>query len=159
MGDEVINKVVCEATTEIVGMMSGLSIESGQSYQLSEAKSLGNVSVIIGFSGSKILGAMVLHYSRDMALALSEMIFGAAAEDFTSEVIDAVGEVTNMICGKVKTDLVNNGESDFTISVPTVIIGDVYQTRVKCDSLATVYPFTSEDQNKFVHFEIKYQRF
>ncbi len=78
------------------------------------------------------------------------------SEEINDEVLDAIGEVTNMICGKVKTDLVKSGMAEFNISVPTIVIGQNFMTYVRgVNAKSVVYPFFNEDGSQTINVEVK----
>jgi chemotaxis protein CheX len=77
------------------------------------------VSGIIGLSG-KAKGAVVLNLSRNAAISISEALLGQRPETVDRDVIDAVGELTNIIAGSAKAKLEH---LELHVSLPTVIVG------------------------------------
>lgn len=83
------------------------------------------ISGIIGLSG-KAVGTVVLSLSHQVALkAASEMLMMEATE-LNADVIDAVGELANMVAGAAKAEL---EEYDLSVSLPNVITGSGHEVR------------------------------
>jgi chemotaxis protein CheX len=78
------------------------------------------VSVIMGFGGG-LTGCVVLRLSQEVSLALASGLTGSPHTVMDSDVIDALGEVANMIAGHAKKDLPGDLA---TLSIPSVILGD-----------------------------------
>jgi chemotaxis protein CheX len=75
-------------------------------------------SGIISFSGD-VVGVVVCSFPQATALKLVEAFAGAALPHGSSDFVDALGELTNMIAGAAKKDI----GLAASISVPTVILG------------------------------------
>ena len=84
-----------------------------------------SISGIIGLTG-EAQGAVVLSMKTDLALELTKTLTGEAVTEVNDDVIDAVGEIVNIIAGNVKKDL----EEMFklVISLPTIIQGESHST-------------------------------
>lgn len=76
-------------------------------------------SGLIGVSGT-VRGSIVVSVDQDVAFAAAESFLGARPTTITSEVIDMVGELTNMIAGASKDRM---GVPGITLGLPTVITG------------------------------------
>lgn len=76
-------------------------------------------SGILGFSGA-LRGSIVVSLDQEVALAATEAFLGERQESLTAEVIDTVGELTNMIGGSSKDRL---GVAGVSIGLPTIITG------------------------------------
>lgn len=89
------------------------------------------VSGIIGLSG-KAHGVVVLSLCREAAIGATEAMLGERPSDINADVIDAVGELANMIAGGAKAQL---EQYDLHVSLPSVITGKnhaiSYPSRVK----------------------------
>lgn len=70
-------------------------------------------------------------------------------ESVNEEVLDAVGEITNMIIGNVKTAL-EERVGPMGLSTPTVIYGRNFQTRSARVSEWTVVPFECAEETLWV---------
>ena len=78
------------------------------------------LSAVIGISG-KVAGTIVLSLSRGAALQVLNRMVGVEAQEITTEVCDAVGELTNMIAGSAKSQM---ERLELSISLPNIVSGD-----------------------------------
>ena len=84
-----------------------------------------SITGIIGMNG-KCTGFLTLSLPERVAnLAVSGML----QDEFTkvnNQVLDGIGEMTNIICGGIKTRLYNTAWMIDSITIPSVIIGENY---------------------------------
>jgi len=78
------------------------------------------VSGIIGLSGEKGSGTVVLSVAREVAVRATAVLLGADKESADEDVIDAIGELTNMVAGAAKSELEFLALS---LSLPMVVMG------------------------------------
>lgn len=106
-----------------------------------------DISAIIGLTG-EARGAVVISMKQDLAIKLTTILTGLEYTKFDDDVVDAVGEIINIITGNVKQDL----EESFrlVISLPTIVTGKGHsinwpdsQTRIIC------IPFTIPENGDF----------
>jgi chemotaxis protein CheX len=83
------------------------------------------ISGVIGLSG-KAAGAVVLSVSTPVAFKVVETLLGTSVSEINSDVIDAVGELTNMIAGGAKTALAH---LEMSLGLPSVITGNPHSIR------------------------------
>jgi len=95
-----------------------------------------DVSAIIGLSGI-IKGAIIISMKSDLAIRLTGLLTGLEHTEVDADVIDAIGEINNIISGNIKPK-VPNGDK-IVISIPTIIRGKEHsiawpskQTRILC---------------------------
>ena len=79
------------------------------------------LSGIIKIEG-KVDGAIVLNMPEDVALSVASGFTGEELKRVTSDVVDAIGELTNIVAGDAKTRLFQEGY-EFDISLPRVVLG------------------------------------
>ena len=101
----------------------GLEIESGKPFILKDPTQLNEVSGIIGLAG-ETAGAVVLSFTRETAIKLISKLAGRTYQALSSDVIDGVGELINIIAGNAKRDLL---DFKIVISLPGVIAGTDYK--------------------------------
>ncbi len=79
-----------------------------------------DVSGIIGLSG-KAMGTVVLSVSKNVAVKATSVMLMVSEEDVTDEeIVDAIGELANMVAGAAKSTL---EQYELSVSLPTVISG------------------------------------
>lgn len=79
----------------------------------------GEVSGVIGLSG-KAVGTVVLNFTKPVALQAASTMLMTEATEIDDDVLDAVGELTNMVAGAAKAEL---EEYELMVSLPNVITG------------------------------------
>ncbi len=85
----------------------------------------GTVTGLLGVHG-KVSGFITLNLSTRFAVKAIGGLLGDSFETLTSQVVDGVGELTNIVAGGIKSGL-SSGPWAFTnITVPSVIIGSGY---------------------------------
>lgn len=98
------------------------------------------VSGVIGLSG-KVEGLVVLGIDREAALKATEIMLQERPLEINSDVVDAVGELTNIVAGGAKRHL---EEFDLSISLPTVICGRSHMIQFPSRVTPICIPFESE---------------
>ncbi len=98
------------------------------------------LSAVIGISG-RAAGIIVVSLPEATAVQVLHRLVGIEADGITTEVCDAVGELTNMVAGASKSQL---AELELSISIPTVISGDDHQVHYPSDVIPLCIVFESE---------------
>lgn len=83
------------------------------------------ISGVIGLSGNAI-GTVVLSLSEQVALKAASTLLMAEYTELNDDVVDAVGELTNVVAGAAKAEL---EQFDLSISLPNVITGKGHEVR------------------------------
>lgn len=78
-----------------------------------------DISGVIGLSGNAV-GSVVLSLSKEVALQATSAMLMMETTEINADVIDAIGELTNMVAGSAKAKL---EELQLSISLPTVVTG------------------------------------
>jgi chemotaxis protein CheX len=98
------------------------------------------ISGVIGLSG-KAVGTVVLSFSKDVAIKAASHMLMSEKTEINDEVLDAVGELTNMVAGAAKSQLV---EYQLSVSLPNVITGSDHEVRFPSDVKPICVPFTTK---------------
>jgi chemotaxis protein CheX len=114
------NPILESAAREIFTVMLGLPLE----HAFTEPPLVADVTVMVGFSGS-LRGIFGLHCTAATACRLATLLLGMETDEFDERVLDACGEVANMVAGSFKSKVPTLGENCI-LSVPTVISGADY---------------------------------
>jgi chemotaxis protein CheX len=85
-----------------------------------------DVSAVIGLTG-EARGAVVISMKKELALRLTDLLTGSKHSNLDDEVVDAIGEIINIIAGNAKKGL----EEAFRliISLPTIIEGKQHSVK------------------------------
>jgi chemotaxis protein CheX len=108
-----------QCTKDVFSMMLGWPVETVALDGDRHGTQRHDCSGILGFSGT-LRGSIVVSLDQEVAIAATEAFLGERQESLTAEVIDTVGELTNMIGGSSKDRL---GVAGVTIGLPTIISG------------------------------------
>lgn len=142
--------IIKAATLDVFSTMLNLPVSAGAMRTAANsavAPQSGIVS-LIGVAGAWA-GTGCLACSGTLACRLSSQFLMTTFESVNEEVLDAVGEITNMIVGNVKTHLEEKA-GPMGLSTPTVIYGRNFQTRSARVHEWTVVPFDCEEETLWV---------
>jgi chemotaxis protein CheX len=114
-----------------------LDVITGRPYfSVKEAITEWDISAVIGLTG-EARGAVVISLKKENAIKLTDILTGTKHSDFDGEVVDAVGEIINIIAGNAKRGL--EDAFKLNISLPTIVKGIEHsviwsdgKTRVLC---------------------------
>ncbi|HRS75381.1 MAG TPA: chemotaxis protein CheX [Anaerolineaceae bacterium] len=144
-------RVVQGATMEVFNTMLGLELSAGEVYseEVPPPPTEGVVS-LIGMAG-RWVGTGCIYCSGELACRLTSiMLMTEPVEAVSEEVLDVIGELTNMIIGNVKTGL-EESLGPMGLSIPTVVYGRNFSARNASEGAWTVFPFTLEGET----FQVK----
>lgn len=136
---EYINPFVTSLVTTFQTMLA-CEIRRGELQLKEDGTPLHEVSGFIGLSG-KAVGTVVVSLSKSVALKTASVMLMVEATEIDDDVIDAVGEITNMVAGSAKAQL---EEYELSISLPSVITGDHHEVRFPSSVTPICIPFESD---------------
>lgn len=146
---EYIVAAITTSTADVLSTMLELEATVGDSVLAKEeAEPSSGLVSLIGLAGSWA-GTGSLGCSGALACTLAAHLLASPFEAVNEEVLDAVGEITNMIIGNVKT-LLEEKVGPMGLSTPTVIFGRNFQTRSARIHAWTVVPFTIGSERMLV---------
>jgi chemotaxis protein CheX len=142
-----------DVTVKVFREFIGCELVAGRPFFVAAAEGAGNddwdwdISGIIGLTG-EARGAVVISLKRDLAAILTARITGQDAPSSNAEIIDAVGELVNIIAGNAKRGL----EESFhlIISLPTIVEGKGHLVKWPEDQVRIIsIPFTLLGEHRF----------
>lgn len=98
------------------------------------------ISAIIGLSGNAS-GTVVINLSEQVALAAASAMHMTEFTEVDNDVLDAVGELVNMVAGQAKTDL---AEYDLKMGLPNVVTGKGHEVRFPSATPPLCVPFETD---------------
>jgi chemotaxis protein CheX len=110
------------ATNNVLSMMAQITPNFAEPVMRDSRKAFGEVTGIIGMTASGFNGNLMLSFDKECVLGVVEGLVGERYPKITSEVVDAVGEITNMVCGGAKAILSEQGLV-FDMATPTIVVG------------------------------------
>jgi chemotaxis protein CheX len=112
---------IADATKTLFQTMIVMDLKYNNVSLSDETRIKTDIVSLVSFMG-KYHGVVGLFCSKNFSLKIASSMLMEEMTDITTEVIDAVGEMSNMIAGNIKTKITANyGEMD--LSIPMVIIG------------------------------------
>jgi chemotaxis protein CheX len=141
--DEVV-KQLDKDVREIFSTMVGAEISEVSTRVDAATTFSDSVTAMVGLAG--VFNGMInLHVSKRLAIHFASSMLGMTIEDIDDDVIDALGEIANMLGGSFKHHFVLEGH-EVKLSIPSVITGDQYE--ISAGSLPDILTlsFTSEDE-------------
>jgi chemotaxis protein CheX len=110
-----------EGTKNVLETMAMVQPEVGKPYLKKGNMAKGDVSAIIGMTGSA-RGSLALSFTEKCILKIVSNMLGENYININDEVRDAVGEITNMISGVARKNLESKG-FNILAAIPTVVSG------------------------------------
>jgi len=95
------------------------------------------ISGVIGLSGNAV-GTVVLSMSEQVAMKAASTLLLTEYAEITADVLDAVGELTNMVAGRAKSQL---EELQLSVSLPNIITGQDHDVRFPSNVTPICVPF------------------
>ena len=86
---------------------------------------LSNVTGLVGIAG-RVNGSILVNMSEPVALSIASGMLMESYSVINDEVLDGLGEIANVIGGRLKSALANSGYPLDNITLPSVIVGSSY---------------------------------
>lgn len=138
------------STLHVFRTALGVSLKRGEPFRSDLAPMKREITGIIGLSG-KANGTVILEMPRSTAIQITGRMLGDAPAEVNADVVDAVGEVTNMVAGAAKAKM---EELQMSIGLPSVIVGCEHIISFPTDVPRIALPFHSEIGT--VHVEVSF---
>lgn len=103
--------------------MLGCEARRGQLSIKKNGRAEHSISGVIGLSG-KAVGTVVVSFSSAVALRAASTMLMTEATEVNHDVLDAVGELTNMVAGSAKAQL---DQYNLMVSLPNVVTGQDHE--------------------------------
>lgn len=115
---EYINPFVT-STSEVFHTMLNLDVRRGALYWKDSFQTSAEVTAVIGLTGIA-KGSVLLGLTRPAAIEVTSILMNERCDQIDHNVIDAIGELANMIVGSAKAQM---EELKMSIGLPTVVVG------------------------------------
>ena len=120
-----INPFVVASQT-VFKTMLGIDLTLGKP-SLKEARTTsGDITGIMSMVGDR-KGTIAISFRKKGALFVFNSLMGDTAESISPEVVDAIGELTNIVSGQARKEFENNGVN-LKASIPMVVVGRDVET-------------------------------
>lgn len=142
MNVEFINPFI-NATVNVLRTMGGVSPRPQKPHLKNGSRSYGEVTGIIGLAGKEAKGSFAVSFSKSCIVKVVSNMLGEEVQDLEGDIMDAVGEITNMISGGARAELENKGYS-FEMAIPSIISGKDHKIVHITDFPIIVVPFDTD---------------
>ena len=131
-----------DATTTVLDTMAMTKATPGTPFVKQQAVAQGDSTGVIGFSNpkGKSKGTMSLTLTNAAVLGIVSAMLYEEQPEINDAVVDAVGELTNMISGQARKGLVAMGMV-FEGAIPSVITGEGHTIRHVSTNAILAIPF------------------
>jgi chemotaxis protein CheX len=138
-----------QAAKNVVETMCQMQVIPQKPTLKTERTTYGEVTGVISMTSHKMSGSMFLSFEKRCILQIvANMLMEDPKKKIDKEILDAVGELTNMICGGAKAQL-SKLDQTFDMSSPTVVVGKGINLEYCNDGPSIVIPFQT-DKGTFV---------
>lgn len=131
-----------EGTISVLKTMAKTVPIAGKPYLKKGNQAKGDVSGIIGFTGSAC-GSLAISFSKAAILKVVSNMIGENYKEINDEVRDAVGEITNMISGVARKMLEAQG-LNIQAAIPTIVSGENHAILHVLGGPSIIIPFDTE---------------
>jgi chemotaxis protein CheX len=134
--------------------MMDMDLEPKEPFGKESRKTMADVTGVIGFTGDR-RGTMAFSTSASGAVAIYARLMNEQFNEVTSEIIDAMGELTNIISGQARKEL--EKESLHLIAhVPMVFVGKDIEISYITKGAVTCIPFQFTIDGKTEEMHVNY---
>ncbi len=98
------------------------------------------ISGVIGLSG-KAVGTVVINLSESVAIKAASAMLMTEMTEVNEDVLDAVGEIANMVAGAAKSEL---EQYELSVSLPNVVVGNPHAIHFPSNSTPICVPYETD---------------
>ena len=110
------------AVQNVFTTMLGIQIAMGKPNLKNDKLTSGEVTGVMGFAGDR-KGMFSLSLTKESALQVYKSMIGEEVHGISPEVVDCIGELTNIISGQARVQIEKLGYK-LSAALPTVIVGE-----------------------------------
>ena len=111
----------------------------------------GDVSGLIGMVSDQAKGSLSITYEGSLAIATMKKMVGEGPDEINDEIIDLVGEITNMVTGGAKRMLSEKG-FEFDMATPMVVSGKDHTIHHKAEGPVVIIALASPHGKAYIEF-------
>jgi chemotaxis protein CheX len=129
-------------TAEVLSKMAFIQPVAGKPFAKTDDTACGDISGIIGMTGDAI-GSLALTFNEECIIYIINKLLSENHTEINKDVLDAVGELTNMISGAARKLMEKDNLTVFA-AIPTVVFGKAHTIRHVIKGPSIVIPFQTE---------------
>lgn len=149
-----IYQQVADATREVFGSMLLMEVSPQTEVDKLPVPFFEAVSGMVGIAGL-YKGVVAVHAPYETAKKITSQFLMMEVDEISNDVLDAFGEIANMLAGSVKSVLSSKGK-DIQLSVPSAISGHEYTLDIQKRGDHLIIPFESETGTFIV--QVQYEK-
>ena len=130
------------ATINVLETMAFIKVDAGTPFLKTDNVAIGDITGLMGLTGAAN-GTVAVSFESGCILAIVSNMFGEEMDEVNNEIIDAVGELTNMISGQARRELEEVGRS-LKAAIPSVVSGQKHSITHYTDGPKIAVPFTTD---------------
>lgn len=146
--EQTFNQPFISSALNVIATMSSLPVAVGESRMGVAGAKFGCITGIIGMSSAELSGNMLIRFEEAAILQIVNTMLREQFTHVNKDIIDAVGEITNMVVGGAKMELAKLGHI-FDMASPAVVEGNQVHMVQSAPDSALLLPF-SVPQGKFM---------
>ncbi len=144
-------EAIKESVKEVIGTYTGIEPVFKKQFLRENEVAFGDVTAITGVTGEKVKGVFIVSFSKEVLFKIVAALFGAAPSELSAEVVDAAGEMANMICGSFRKRFAEQGVH-LKASTPSLVTGKDHHIHPLCKSPNLVLLFEVDGHPLVVEF-------
>ena len=117
-----IQNAIEQSVLKIIGTLSGETPHRKEALVRGESLTKGSVTALIGMAGENVSGNLAISFDTGSITFIVGKMLLESFDSVTSDVIDAAGEICNMLAGDIKRSLSEVGY-EFEMARPTMVVG------------------------------------
>jgi chemotaxis protein CheX len=129
-------------TMDVMEKMAFIKPVAGKPFAKTDDTAHGEISGIIGMTGDAT-GSLAMSFSEACIIGICEKMLGEKNSEINRAVLDAVGELTNMISGSSRKMMEKDDLKVFA-AIPTIVFGRAHTVRHVIKGPSIVIPFKTE---------------
>ena len=137
-----------EQALNVLKMMAQTEAFHGTPSVKTDNSTWGVVTGLIGLAGDNVTGNLIISFDEPCILAIVNKMLMETYTEINDQIVDAVGEMTNMIAGGAKSKLAEEGFS-INMATPAMLVGKSIKIAQLTTTPILTIPFET-NEGKFV---------
>jgi len=142
MRSKIVNPFL-DSVVNVMSTMASIQVLTGTPEIKEDHLAGGDISGIIGMSSDTSAGSMAVSFPKNVILEITKRMLDEDLTTINGTVVDLVGELTNMISGGAKKNLLDVG-LDIGMASPVIVFGDDHEIHHKSTGKTISLPFSTE---------------
>lgn len=142
------------AAIHVLKTMAQVEAKHGKPFLKKGELAIGDITGIISLMGDNLEGSLSVTFPHACICMIVSSMLGEPVESISMDVVDAVGEITNVIAGNGRGELSEKGIS-LKAGIPTVVTGYRHSIKHMTSGPVIAVPFTTKAGKFIVEIGLK----